>query len=293
MGAFTTLSTEARTVTWHQIPEWQRDNKYILSGYRQAKANYLEILASLTFLHNETCNVYTHLVGALLLPLIAVAFMRVLSEPQFLNVSETDYAMFGIYFLCAECCLVLSATFHLLAAHSHDVDQFWHRMDLLGIVIVIVGTFVPGIHYIFSCDPGLQKLHWGIIIASGFTTAGLTSIPGLTTPRWRNAKVGSFVALGASAFIPLLHGVQLYGLEYMLQYSGMRWYMLELILYGAGFRIPERFAPGKFDIWGSSHQIFHISILCAMYVHAVGLTQAFAAYHSLDICNMRTAYRAN
>ena len=47
-------------------------------------------------------------------------------------------------------------------------------------------------------------------------------------------KVGAYVVLGASAFIPLLHGVQLYGLRYMLQYSGMRWYLLELVLYGGG-----------------------------------------------------------
>ncbi len=47
-------------------------------------------------------------------------------------------------------------------------------------------------------------------------------------------RVGAYVALGASAFVPLLHGVQLYGLEYMLQYSGMKWYLLELVLYGGG-----------------------------------------------------------
>ena len=46
--------------------------------------------------------------------------------------------------------------------------------------------------------------------------------------------MGAYVALGASAVIPLLHGVQLYGLEYMLQYSGMKWYLLELALYGGG-----------------------------------------------------------
>jgi hypothetical protein len=46
--------------------------------------------------------------------------------------------------------------------------------------------------------------------------------------------MGAYVALGASAFVPLLHGVQLYGLEYMLQYSGMKWYLLELVLYGGG-----------------------------------------------------------
>lgn len=45
---------KARTVTWQEISEWQFDNKYILSGYRPEKADYLDIFTSLTFLHNET-----------------------------------------------------------------------------------------------------------------------------------------------------------------------------------------------------------------------------------------------
>ena len=160
MEAPTTRSTpEARTVAWREVSEWQRDNKYILSGYRPEKADYLEILTSLTSLHNETCNVYTHLIGALLLPLIAAAFMRALSEPRFLNLSGTDYIMFGIFFWCTECCLIFSATYHLVGPHSYDVQQFWHRADLLGIVIVTVGTFIPGICYIFTSKPALQKLH--------------------------------------------------------------------------------------------------------------------------------------
>ena len=127
--------------------------------------------------------------------------------------------------------------------------------------------------------------------------------------------MGAYVALGASAFIPLLHGVQLYGLDYMLEFSGMRWYLLELVLYGLGVtlygvrwyircflfsqirdtnqqsqsRVPERFAPGKFDVWFSSHQIFHVSILCAMYVNTIALTQAFTACHTLDICSIQAA----
>ncbi|KAI1178590.1 hemolysin-III protein [Nemania sp. FL0916] len=297
LASKTRPTNEARTVTWHEISEWQRDNKYIFSGYRREKADYLEILASLTFLHNETCNVYTHLVGALLLPLVAAGFMRALAAPQFLNVSETDYIMFGIFFFCAECCLVFSAAYHLIGPHSYDVEQFWHRMDLLGIVIVTVGTFIPGIYYIFACAPVLQKLHWAIIVSSGFATATLLCIPRFRTLAWRKVRVSAFVALGASAFIPLLHGVQLYGFEYMLEYSGMKWYLLELVFYGGGvslygFRIPERFAPGKFDIWGSSHQIFHVSILCAMYIQAIALTQAFTACHTLDICSIQAAYRA-
>lgn len=158
---------KARTVTWQEISEWQLDNKYILSDYRPEKADYLDIFTSLTFLHNETCNVYTHLVGALLLPLVATVFLRYLGKPQFLNVSSMDYSMFGIYFWCAEICLVLSMLYHLMQPHSHHVEQFWHGMDLLGIVIVTVGTFSSGIYHVFFCEASLQKLHWAIVSFSG------------------------------------------------------------------------------------------------------------------------------
>ena len=149
-------------MTWHKISDWQWDNRYIASGYRPEKADYLETLTSLTFLHNESCNVYTHMVGTLLLPLIGTASMRVLSEPQFLGVSRTDYVMFGIFFWCAECCSIIGATYHLVGPRSHDVEHSWHQVDLLGIVIVTVGTFIPDIHYIFTREPGLQRLHWAV-----------------------------------------------------------------------------------------------------------------------------------
>ncbi|UKZ85971.1 uncharacterized protein TrAFT101_001810 [Trichoderma asperellum] len=275
-------ASKTRTVTWQEIAEWQFDNKYILRGYRPEKADYLEVFASLTFLHNETCNVYTHLVGALLLPLIAPVFLRLLTDPRFLNVSSMDYAMFNVYFWCAEICLVLSALYHLLQPHSHGVEMFWHGMDLLGIVIVTVGTFSSGIYYVFFCEASLQKLHWTIvsfserlspltptllaadqtnpmidtdfefqILTTGTITGILISHPLLKTPRWRNVKAAAFVVFGSSSFIPLLHGVQRYGLTYMLQYSGMKWYLLELTFYGAGVtlyavrlaRLPHRVSP--------------------------------------------------
>lgn len=159
----TSASKGSKTLTWNEAAEWQRDSKYILGGYRREKADYLAMLTSLTFLHNETCNVYTHLLGALLLPLIATGIMHGLSQSQFSLVSGADYGMFGIFFWSAECCLVFSTAFHLFGAHSRQVEQFWHRMDLLGIVIVTMGTFIPGIYYIFFCELALQKLHWFIV----------------------------------------------------------------------------------------------------------------------------------
>jgi adiponectin receptor len=145
------------TLTWHDIPDWRRDNKYILTGYRP---EYLQVIKSLTSLHNEACNVYTHLIGAVLLPLFATAILRTIH-------TRTDFIMFSVFFCSAESCLILSAVYHLIGSHTREVEQFWHRMDLLGIVMATVGTFIPGIYYIFHCKPILQKIHWIIVCHPG------------------------------------------------------------------------------------------------------------------------------
>ncbi|KAF5231502.1 hypothetical protein FANTH_13363 [Fusarium anthophilum] len=251
------LPPEPRTVALHDIPKWRRGNKYILAGYRPLKADYRHVIKSLNFLHNETWNIYTHLIGAVLLLPYATTILRTIAGPQYINVTGTDFIMFNIFFCSAESCLTFSAVYHLFGSHSYEVEQLWHQRDLLGIVILTVGTFIPGIYYIFYCNPSLERFHWTVVIFCGSATAAFVSISKFRTLRWRKARIGAYVALGASALIPLLHGVQVYGLEYMLEYSGMKWYLVELLLYGGGcgiyaFRIPERIAPGHFDICSGS-----------------------------------------
>ncbi|KAK4068518.1 hypothetical protein Purlil1_13776 [Purpureocillium lilacinum] len=278
---------KAHTVIWREIPGWQFENEYILSGYRPENADYAEIFSSITFLHNETGNVYTHLIGALLLPPVASIVLRYLARPQFLDVSFMGYFMFGVYFWCAEVCLVLSTLYHLLRPHSHRVEVLWHGLDMLGIVIVNVGTFSSGIYYVFYCDGSVQRVHLAIILTASTVLGGLSTARFFKAPRWRKLKVTAFVALGSSSLIPLVHGVERYGLGHMVQYSGMKWYLLELLFYGIGAglyasRFPERLDPGRFDIWGSSHQIFHVAILCAMSTHATALLQGFTTSHTQD-----------
>lgn len=162
-GSTTQSKSRGRTITSQEVSTWQLDNKFILTGYRQERADYVDIFTSLTFLHNETCNVYTHLIGAVVLPVVGAIFIRHLAEPQFLRVLPADYIMFAIYLCCAEICLILSTLYHLMQPHSYKVEQFWHGMDLLGIVIMTVGTFVSGIYYVFFCEARFQNLHWAIV----------------------------------------------------------------------------------------------------------------------------------
>jgi len=93
-----------------------------------------------------------------------------------------------------------------------------------------------------------------------------------------------FMLMGLSAVFPVLHGIKLYGIEHMRESTGLDWVVLQGVLYVTGAaiyaaRIPEKWSPGSFDIWGSSHQIFHVLVVLAAASHLVGLVKAFDFEH--------------
>ena len=62
--------------------------------------------------------------------------------------------------------------------------------------------------------------------------------------------------------------------------SGMPYWLAEGAFYGVGVvffgsRWPERRWPGRFDVVGSSHGIFHVAVVCAAGVHLWGVWQAY------------------
>lgn len=56
-----------------------------------------------------------------------------------------------------------SASYHTLMAHSERVAIQWNRLDYVGIVVLISGTFVPLVHYGFYCDPHLRNTYIALI----------------------------------------------------------------------------------------------------------------------------------
>jgi len=48
-------------------------------------------------------------------------------------------------------------------------------------------------------------------------------------------------------------------------------YIFGAFLYAA--RIPERWLPGKCDIWFQSHQLFHVLVVAAAFVHYHGISE--------------------
>ncbi|KAI9883783.1 MAG: galactokinase [Watsoniomyces obsoletus] len=273
----------ALLLLWDDLPDWQRDNHYIQSGYRRASNSFFTSLRSLTYLHNESVNIWTHLLGAITSVSAGVALFYVLA-PRYETASHADVLAFSCFFVGAAGCLGMSATYHAISNHSPLVASLGNKLDYVGIVLLIWGSFVASIYYGFGSHPHLRMTYWTMISVLGLGCAAVSILPKFRTPSWRPYRAAMFVAMGLSAVFPVFHGWRLYGLGPMRHQIGLDWLVLQGALYilGAGIyaaRVPERLYPGRFDIWGSSHQIFHMLVLAAAAAHLVGLLKAFDSYH--------------
>jgi hypothetical protein len=146
------------TLLWHEIPLWLQDNHYIIRGYRPATNSYIKSFQSLGYLHNETVNIYTHLIGAALAFIGSGIIYSTLSS-RYASATKEDVLVFGCYFLGAIACLGMSATYHTISNHSHAVAIWGNKLDYLGIVFLIWGSFIPVLYYAFQSEPTLMRTY--------------------------------------------------------------------------------------------------------------------------------------
>ncbi|KAJ3124897.1 hypothetical protein HK101_006023 [Irineochytrium annulatum] len=262
------------------------DNVYIKTGYRKIQFNYAACVRSLFYLHNETGNIYTHLIGAVLFvglfPLSFIPSSRLL--PLLETTTAMDVAVVAIFLASAVVCLGLSTTFHLCCCHSMAVSKAWNKLDYMGIVVLIVGSCVPAVYYGFYCDRTLQISYLIAMAILGSITLFITVSQKYGTPPYRVLRTSVFMALGLSGIIPLTHSVILHGLRFSQQAMSFNWmvamgsmYVVGALIYG--YRVPEKWFPGMFDIWGHSHQIFHVLVVTAAITHYVGVCYSYVFWH--------------
>lgn len=149
-------------VAWNDLPDWQQDNQYILSSYRPASGSYQGSFDSLFYLHTESINIYSHLLGAVLFILTVPAAYTVL-KPRYEAASWQDVYVFSCFFASAIGCLGMSATYHMIMNHSREVSSFGNKLDYIGIVLLIWGSFIPSIYYGFACDPKYINVYWTMV----------------------------------------------------------------------------------------------------------------------------------
>ena len=124
-------------------PNWTV-RPYIHWGYRDVLTAH-QALSSLFYCHNETGNVITHLGG---LAVFVSLFVRDLFSD---TLPPHHRAVSCAYLGVAQYCMGSSAAFHLLGPISKKGYEFALRCDMTGIALVIISSFLIGIHYGYWC----------------------------------------------------------------------------------------------------------------------------------------------
>ncbi|KAF7948012.1 hypothetical protein EAE96_009080 [Botrytis aclada] len=287
----TSSSPHKGLITYDDLPPWHQDNPLIFTSYRPISHSLRDSLKTFFTLHNETLNIHTHslpfITSLLLTGLIFYIFSRSFPESPLV-----DRFIFSIFFLATSLCMGCSVGYHTLMNHSKGVAEIWLRLDFVGIVVAILGDFVTGIYVAFYCEWRFQVGYWVMIITLTSTTLILLLHPHFQGLRWRTFRVCIFIGTGCSAFVPIIHAIIYFGWNQVVDGTGMPWYLGEggFLVLGAvvySLRIPECYFPGKFDIIGHSHQIFHILVVAASVMHLVGLLKAYEHEYYYPRCAMR------
>ena len=260
-----------KVVPFESLPSWLKDNEYLRHGYRPPMQSFSKCFGSMFRMHTETWNIWTHLFGMAMFCVIAFC-VYVFGMSKISLLPWYEQLIIGAFFLGAILCLGFSFLFHTVSNHSEDVAHLFGRLDYSGITALITGSCIPCYYYSFYCASFSRYLHIIILILLCFLCLSICLLKKFATPEFRVMRAVLFISFGFYSFIP---GVQIilqdgfayadaaYSLSGLLQMASV--YVSGAGLYAA--RIPERFFPGKFDIWASSHQLFHICVLIAAYLH--------------------------
>ncbi|KAK0398632.1 hypothetical protein QR680_002683 [Steinernema hermaphroditum] len=275
-GSHLVKTWEARWTVQHYdlLPEWLQDNEFLRHGHRPPLPSFSECFKSIWALHTETGNIWTHLIGCVAFFFLALWF---LTRPD-THIQFQEKLVFSFFFLGAIFCLGMSCTFHTVSCHSADVVRIFSKLDYVGISLLIIGSFIPWIYYGFYCRMEPKITYIGMVCVLGVAAVIVSLWDKFSESKYRPLRALVFVCMGGSGVIPALHFMWKEGSERLFDQGGFHWllamaglYLLGALLYAT--RTPERFFPGKFDIWFQSHQLFHICVVCAALVHYYGITE--------------------
>ncbi|KAF9330926.1 hypothetical protein BG006_006167 [Podila minutissima] len=267
-----------RHLRFEELPEQWQHNKYILSGYRFLSSNY-ECFRSIFYIHNESGNIWTHLVGFFYFLVVGIYFFFSGSNPYlsrpptedalipFVPADGYDKLIFLVYFMAVYKCLLMSSLWHTFAHIAHKKTM--RRMaclDYVGISVLMAASGVVTEFYGIYCDSFFRNTY---IMATGvFET--------------RMLRIMFFVSMAASTLLPIFYLFVTHGAFATLQWlfplmKEIGCYVVGVVFYANQY--PERAFPGMFDHLGSSHQVWHLCVLGGVYFNFMAAVHFWEQHH--------------
>eukprot|EP01083_Nonionella_stella_P085425 236906_1 len=197
----------------------------------------------------------------------------------------------AVFMLSAMACLLFSSVFHLFLANSEETCRRFQKLDHAGICCLIAGSFIPIQYYGFYCQQHFQIMYNVVLAIGTACELYLVLSARFYGDEYRVLKALVFSIVGLWGLVPACHMIIMNGVTNTVYYliSMGAIYLGGAMLYVIQF--PESSFPGKFDIFGSSHQLWHVAVIIAALVHYFGLNDLYE-WRMVNLCTddvVRTA----
>ncbi|KAM6899592.1 progestin and adipoQ receptor family member VII, a [Xenentodon cancila] len=276
------------TVRDTEVPSYFRE-RYVSTGYRPLHQSWRYYFLSLFQRHNETINIWTHLLAFLgfLVKLRQLAeTVDFASDPHswpllVLVLSSLTYSAF-------------SAAAHLLGGKSELCHYCFFFLDYVGVAQYQYGSAV--VHFYYSVDENLHGHVSGIFMPAAAVLSCLSCL-GCCHGKYCNHSLPAWVRKvcqvvpSALAYIwdssPVARRILLWSSEdpAITYHFGQVAFFLSCAFFFT-FPLLERCLPGRCDFLGQSHQVFHVLLSCctlcqihASHLDYVGRRKLYSRLH--------------
>ncbi|XP_041927566.1 membrane progestin receptor beta-like [Alosa sapidissima] len=273
------------TVLAKDVPVLFRE-PYIHGGYRPVGQRWSCYLLSLFQVHNESVNVWSHMLTGVIVLLRFLLLLHTWPAP--LDLTALPLCL---YVTSALTYLTCSAAAHLLQSHSELAHYCLFFLDYVGVCVYQYGCALA--HYFYSSEPAWRNT----AVADAF-------LPGAVLLGWLTCASCCFAKLRYQRPYPLRRKVfQLVptSLAYLLDISPVAhrlasagssdgsdaddalalhalqifFFLLAALFFSCP--VPECFFPGRCDVLGHGHQIFHLFLALCTLVQQEALFRDFRA----------------
>ncbi|ANB15945.1 Izh3p [Sugiyamaella lignohabitans] len=277
-------AAKSRLLTYDELPVEWRENPYIIRGYRFYKG-YMDCIYSLVKVHNETCNIWTHVIGFFVM--LSLAFFHLPHTLSWKDSSVYDKLTMIVFLVAAMKCLVCSAVWHTFNGIAHlPAKNKFACVDYTGITVLIAASILTTEYTALYCKPFARNVYMAVTALSGLGGAAFTWDPKFDSPEARGQRIIFFVGFAVAGLLGFLHASVYHGLLstfffYLPVFKSLFCYCLGVVVYA--FLIPERWFPGTiFDFFGMSHNLWHICVFGGIYYHYVATVNLLEGAHAFS-----------
>ncbi|KAM3858103.1 progestin and adipoQ receptor family member VII, a [Diretmus argenteus] len=278
------------TLRDHEVPRYFRE-RYIHSGYRPLHQSWRYYFLSLFQRHNETVNIWTHLLGFL----VVLVKFRQLAEMVDFTGDPHSWPLL-ILLLSSMIYMACSAAAHLLGSKSEFCHYIVFFLDYVGVAQYQYGSGV--VHFYYAVEETWYRRVQGIFMPVTTVLCWLSCL-GCCYGKYRNHSLPTWVrklgqvapsavayAWDSSPVFQRLLSWSTAGDDPALHFH---FGQVAFFLSSAFFftrPVPESWFPGRCDFVGQGHQLFHVFLaLCtlsqiqASHLDYVGRRELYSRLH--------------